>query len=194
MVTQSRAARTREALIRAAAADIDANGYHGSTMSSISASARVSMGALTFHFASKHALAQAVVEEASAITRSRVMAAVAGYASPLSAVFALMRGLAGLVDEDVVVRAAALLARERPKPVPGWHEAWLPTLGGLLGEADKAGELRHDARPDAVVALVVYLLTAVEAYRCCPVGEGLGAEDALERLWPFVWRGITAAG
>ncbi|MEV8320499.1 TetR/AcrR family transcriptional regulator [Streptomyces sp. NPDC059900] len=193
MVTQNRAARTREALIRAAAADVDANGYHGATMSSISASARVSMGALTFHFSSKRALAETVVEEASTITRARAATAVAGYASPLSAVFALMRGLAGLLDEDVVVRAAALLARERPKPVPGWHDAWVPVLNGLLREADKAGELRQDARPDAVTALVVYVLTAVEAYRCSPVGEGLGAQAALERLWPFVWRGVTVA-
>ncbi|MFH8491875.1 TetR family transcriptional regulator [Streptomyces longisporoflavus] len=193
MVTQGRAARTREALIRAAAAELDANGYHGATMASVSAAARVSMGALTFHFSSKRALAQSVVEEASALTRARTEAAVAGYTSPLSAVFALVRCVAGLLDEDVVVRAAALLARERPKPVPGWHEAWVPALGRLLREADKAGELRQDARPDAVTALVVYVLAAVEAYRCSPVGEGLGARAALERLWPFVWRGVTVA-
>ncbi|MEU6679737.1 TetR/AcrR family transcriptional regulator [Streptomyces sp. NPDC046853] len=193
MVTQDRAARTREALIRAAAGDMDANGYHGATMASISASARVSMGALTFHFSSKRALAETVVEEASTITRARAVTAVAGYTSPLSAVFALMRGLAGLLDDDVVVRAGALLARERPKSVPGWHDAWVPTLNRLLREADKAGELRQDARPDAVTALVVYVLTAVEAYRCSPVGEGLGAQAALERLWPFVWRGVTVA-
>ncbi|MFE1766881.1 TetR family transcriptional regulator [Streptomyces angustmyceticus] len=194
MVTQGRAARTREALIGAAAADMDAKGFDGATLAAISASARVSMGALTFHFSSKRALAEGVVEEASAITRARTTAAVAGQSSPLPAAIALLQCLADLLDESVVVRAAALLARERPEAVPGWHRAWVPTLRRLLREADRAGELHQNARPVAVATLVVHLLTAVEVYRGSPMGEGLGAKGALSRLLPVVCRGIGTKG
>ncbi|MCX4554513.1 TetR/AcrR family transcriptional regulator (plasmid) [Streptomyces sp. NBC_01387] len=194
MATQSRATRTREALITAAAADMDANGYDGSTLSAISASAKVSMGALTFHFSTKRALAEGVVREASAITRERTAGVSADHSSPLGAAIALLQCLADLLDESVIVRAAALLERERPEAVPGWHRAWVPALRRLLREADGAGELHQDARPVAAADLVVYLLTAVEVYRDSPVAEGLGAGSTLSRLLPFVWRGIVTEG
>ncbi|GAA2605035.1 MULTISPECIES: TetR/AcrR family transcriptional regulator [Streptomyces] len=193
MVTQDRAARTRQALIAAAAADMDLNGYDGATLSVISASAQVSMGALTFHFSSKRALAEGVVAEASALTRERAAAAVSDQPSPLPAAIALLQHLADLLDESVVVRAAALLTRERPEAVPGWHQAWVPTLSHLLREADNAGQLHRDARPVAVANLAVYLLTAVEVHRGSAVGEGLDAQDSLSRLLPFVRRAIGTA-
>ncbi|MFI7344261.1 TetR family transcriptional regulator [Streptomyces sp. NPDC050085] len=194
MVTQSRAARTREALIVAAADDMDANGYDGSTLSAISTAAQVSMGALTFHFSSKRALAEGVVEQASALTRARTAGAVTDQASPLAAAISLLQCVAGLLDESAVVRAAALLERERPEAVPGWREAWLPTLRRLLREADEAGELHQDAGPLEAASLVVHLLTAVEVYRGSPMAEGLDAGGSLARLLPFVRRGIVTEG
>ncbi|MZD05574.1 TetR family transcriptional regulator [Streptomyces sp. SID5785] len=192
MVTQDRAARTRQALIAAAAADIDTNGYDGATLSAISSAARVSMGALTFHFSSKRALAEAVVEEACVLTRQRTAVAVAAGSPPLQVAVELLRCLADLLDESVLVRAAALLARERPQAVPGWHQAWVPALSALLTEAADLGQLHREARPDAVADLAVYLLTAVEVNRSAPAGEGRGAEGALARLLPFVKRAVAS--
>ncbi|MFE9251232.1 TetR family transcriptional regulator [Streptomyces sp. NPDC007088] len=194
MVTQDRAARTRQALIAAAAADIDANGYDGATLSVISTTASVSMGALTFHFSSKRALAEAVVEEACALTRERAGAAVRIDSSPLHVAGALLRCLADLLDESALVRAAALLARERPHAVPGWHQAWVPLLRELLLEADRMGQLHREARPAAVTDLVVHLLTAVEVNRSARGEEERGAEDALKRLLPFVRRAVVSGG
>ncbi|MFJ3229986.1 TetR family transcriptional regulator [Streptomyces sp. NPDC086787] len=195
MAMQARAARTREALIRAAADVVDDKGYNGATLVAISKSARVSMGALTFHFASKSELAEAVVEYAAALAGEWVAGAVAGQASPLRAVGGLLQALARLLDEDVVVRAASLLARERPDIVPAWHSSWMSTLCRLLDEAEAAGELRRDVRPPAVAALVMYLLTAAEVHpRTAPGQERFwGAAGAMARLWPFVCDGIAAA-
>ncbi|MFE9454280.1 TetR family transcriptional regulator [Streptomyces sp. NPDC006739] len=196
MATQARGTRTREALIRAAAEAVDGKGYHGATLVAISKSARVSMGALTFHFASKGELAQAIVDKAAATTRERTAQVTAGAsASPLCAVEALLQGLARLLDEDAVVRAASLLARERPDIVPGWHSSWVPSLCQLLKAAEAAGELRPDAPPPAVAGLVAHLLTAVEVHpRTAPAQERLvGAASAMARLWPFVCHGIAAS-
>ncbi|MCD9878203.1 TetR/AcrR family transcriptional regulator [Streptomyces guryensis] len=193
MAVQARAERTREALIRAAADVVDDKGYNGATLVAISRSARVSMGALTFHFASKSELAEAVVERAATVAGKQTASA-AGQTSPLRAVGALLQALARLLDEDVVVRAASLLARERPDIVPAWHSSWMPMLSQLLDEAEAAGELRHGVRPSAVAGLVMYLLTAVEVHpRTAPGQERFrGAAGAMSRLWPFVCHGIAA--
>lgn len=196
MATQARATRTREALIEAAAGVVDDKGYNGATLMAISKSARVSMGALTFHFASKSELAEAIVEQAATTARERVAdTADDGQASPLQAVGALLLALARLLDEDAVVRAASLLARERPDIEPGWHSSWLPALRRLLKEAEAAGELHHDAHPPAVAGLVTHLLTAVEAHPRTPQGREHppGAAAAMAWLWPLLCHGIAAA-
>ena len=66
MVKQVRAARTREALIRAAAEVFAADGYALASLPEISRRAGVSKGALHFHFASKDALAAEVEDVAAA--------------------------------------------------------------------------------------------------------------------------------
>ena len=65
MAKQERAVRTREKLIRSAAEVFDREGYAVASITTISARAGVSNGALHFHFASKAALAEAVAEAAA---------------------------------------------------------------------------------------------------------------------------------
>ena len=60
----SRSLRTRRTLLLAAAREIDACGYHGASLSRILAAARLTKGALYFHFKSKEELARAVLVEA----------------------------------------------------------------------------------------------------------------------------------
>ena len=65
MAQQERAVRTRNALIESAAELFSKDGFDVVTLSTISARAGVSNGALHFHFASKAALAAAVWEAAA---------------------------------------------------------------------------------------------------------------------------------
>ena len=60
MVKQERAARTRQALIQAAAEVFAEEGFVTASLSTISRRAGVSNGALHFHFANKGMLADAV--------------------------------------------------------------------------------------------------------------------------------------
>ncbi|MET9324317.1 helix-turn-helix domain-containing protein [Streptomyces sp. NPDC003038] len=82
MVTQERAARTREALVRAAAEVFAGQGFAAASVAVISRRAGVSAGGLHFHFESKTALARAVEDRAALalgrITVARPGAAVAG--------------------------------------------------------------------------------------------------------------------
>ncbi len=72
-----RARATRRALLRAAADQFYAAGYHGASLSEIVAAAGVTKGALYFHFPGKHALAEAVAADVNA-TWTAVVAEVTG--------------------------------------------------------------------------------------------------------------------
>ncbi|WP_051779952.1 TetR family transcriptional regulator [Streptomyces sp. NRRL S-241] len=74
MVKQERAARTREALVRAAAEVFAEEGFTAASIAVISRRARVSAGGLHFHFAGKTVLARAVQDRA-AQALSRITAA-----------------------------------------------------------------------------------------------------------------------
>ncbi|MGW1199180.1 TetR family transcriptional regulator [Streptomyces sp. NPDC002536] len=189
MVMQERAVRTREALVRAAAVEIDGKGYAGATLSGICKSAQVSMGALTFHFASKSELADAVVERGCEVTRELVEKVAANRECALGSVGALTLGLARLLEEDVAVRSAALLARERPEAGACWTAVWLPAVRGLLENAGEQGELRFGTPPVTVAALIAHLLAGAEVQRRC--GDTV---NRLEPIWELVLSGVAAAG
>ncbi|MEU9982376.1 ScbR family autoregulator-binding transcription factor [Streptomyces sp. NPDC050856] len=63
MARQERAVRTRRAILEAAAAVFDERGYEAATIAEILERAGVTKGALYFHFPSKQALAQGVLDE-----------------------------------------------------------------------------------------------------------------------------------
>ncbi|MFE0645427.1 ScbR family autoregulator-binding transcription factor [Streptomyces sp. NPDC058877] len=63
MARQERAVRTRRTVLEAAAAVFDERGYKAATIADILKRADVTKGALYFHFASKRALAQGILDE-----------------------------------------------------------------------------------------------------------------------------------
>ena len=74
-MTQQRAIKTRAALLAAAAHEFPDRGYAGASVTSILANSTSTKGALYFHFPSKEALAEAVLEDGFGIhTDRRTMA------------------------------------------------------------------------------------------------------------------------
>lgn len=82
MVKQERAARTREVLVRAAAEVFVEEGFATASIGAISKRAGVSAGGLHFHFGSKTALAEAVVDRAAASVRVITVSRLAGKRAP----------------------------------------------------------------------------------------------------------------
>lgn len=81
------------------------------------------MGAPTFHFSSKKALAEEVQQQGVATTRSVVgQVAAEREASPLKTVVSVTLALATLLRQDPPVRAAAWLARERTDSACDWSD------------------------------------------------------------------------
>ncbi|MEV7028160.1 TetR family transcriptional regulator, partial [Kitasatospora sp. NPDC093558] len=135
MVKQARAARTRQMLLDAAAAEFDRTGYGSTSLAQVARAAEISLGAVTFHFASKNALANAVQGRGRSLTRSLVDRVLADGARPLCSVEDLTVGLARLLENDVAVRCAARLSRERPRCAASWRSVWVPDLLALLERA-----------------------------------------------------------
>lgn len=110
MVKQERAARTRHALIQAAAAVFAEEGFVTASLSTISRRAGVSNGALHFHFANKSMLAEAVQAQAAEAVRGITEAALARQGDSLQTVVDATHELMEALAHDIVVRGGFELA------------------------------------------------------------------------------------
>lgn len=158
VVKQERGVRTRSHLISVAAAEFDRNGYDGTSLSRLSRSAGISIGALTFHFAAKGELASAVEDSGRAATR-RVVEGVTSRGGPaLDTVSALVLALGGLIETDAAVRAAARLTQERVGAGPDWCGCWLPQVKELMVQAAEQGQLDPEVDPCPATLLTAHLV------------------------------------
>ncbi|MFJ8871375.1 TetR family transcriptional regulator [Streptomyces sp. NPDC102473] len=194
MVKQDRALRTRAALVRAAASEFDLNGYDGTSLSAISKAAGISVGALTFHFVSKADLAEAVQEEGRRLSRIVLDETTAGPGPALETVVNVTVGLIQLCEQEVVVRSAMRLARERPVENL-WSGIWVPIVRLLLEEAQNQGQLQDGARPSDITALAEILTAGAETYLRSRFGSKSAADSVAAQLrtsWQLVLSGIAA--
>ncbi|MFE3265638.1 TetR family transcriptional regulator [Streptomyces sp. NPDC059215] len=181
MVKQVRAARTRQALVRAAAEVFADDGYALASLPAISRRAGVSTGALHFHFPSKDLLAREV-EAAATVSLQRLAArqdvpaarapgAPGGSARPgpaappagpavggaaLRLLVDVSRDLVLGLSADPVLRAGFGLGGDPSRKGgegPGrWWNEW---VHALLREAHGAGELAEGVSPEAAAVAVV---------------------------------------
>ncbi|CAM5549160.1 A-factor receptor protein [Streptomyces alboniger] len=158
MAQQDRAQRTRDALIGAAAEMFDRYGFTLASLSTISAHAGVSKGALHFHFANKDALAEAVGHTAAqrlAGITDRGAGPLPGGALQLliDATHDLTRGL----GEDAVLRvgfgAGRMLGPSGASGGP--RHLWKSWVGAALRRAAGEGTVTRNVPADAVTATLV---------------------------------------
>ncbi|WP_285730559.1 TetR/AcrR family transcriptional regulator [Nocardiopsis sp. ATB16-24] len=194
MARQERSERTRVLLIQAAGVELVRSGYAGTTLNRVSSRAGVTIGALTFHFPSKAALAEAVCEWGAGVTRCAVQHATQSVDSPWSGLDAVLRILTELLREEAVVRAAARLSREWTEARPRWRSSWIPTVESLVDEAWRRGSLAAGTDPEAVMELVELLTTGAEAVMVRELLEQseTGADDVRSGL-PEIWRMVLPA-
>ncbi|QNP70440.1 TetR/AcrR family transcriptional regulator [Streptomyces roseirectus] len=159
---QERAARTRRTLVDAAAGVFDRHGYEGTSLTRIAQAADTSLGALTFHFASKESLARTVGEQGLVTTRDAVAALPAHPGASVEWLASLTLALTGLLDREPVVRAAARLTRELLWTPPNWYSVWQPALRARLDTA-RPDELPPGADPATLTALASHLITGSES-------------------------------
>ncbi|MFF1717792.1 TetR family transcriptional regulator [Streptomyces sviceus] len=192
---QGRAVRTRELLIQAAADAFDTTGFEATSLSRICAGAGTSMGALTFHFRSKDALADAVQQRGIALTEEVVQQIFRTRQPPLETVIAITLAVVGLLEESSVVRAAAGLSRERVTTSFPWPSSWIPVIEDLVVR-EPEGTLNSGTHPRALLSLVTHLMTGAEVLihtRGEVAGPGhVHAVTQVAEIWDLTLRGVSA--
>ncbi|MCP3771537.1 ScbR family autoregulator-binding transcription factor [Streptomyces sp. MAR25Y5] len=155
MVKQERAARTRRALVLAAAEVFASEGFALASLSAISRRAGVSNGALHFHFENKKALADAVQQEAAAsMARMTDLAETAGDA--LQALVNATHGLMGRIADDTVVRAGFTLCADPSRGRDGeLRRQWQEWIEATLARAEREGLLAEGASSERLAPTVV---------------------------------------
>lgn len=166
MARQERAEQTRQRLIEAASAEFAERGYDGTSLHGITRTAGVTMGALTFHFPSKSALARAVQEVGVAATREilQTTTPAPGLQGVLDGVLALATALRSMQS----VRAAARLTREGHAADQGWYDSWAPGLREALERAWYEQSSDSGLTPLAAASLLSHILLGVETTAATP--------------------------
>ncbi len=144
MVSNARPADTRERILLAAAIEFADRGYAGTSIAQIADRATTGKGLVQYHFKAKSEMAVALVRAAfSRAPFANVLDVDSVHG--LGAVVESIRSVAGAFRDDVQVRAAVRLMREYhliPVTLPTPYVGWIARIGGLLREAELAGEVR----------------------------------------------------
>lgn len=215
MIKQERAERTREAIIRAAAAVFERDGFTAAPLGEITRLATVTKGALYFHFASKRDLALAVVNEAADTVhwlleraRRRQTAEL-----PLQILIDLSHALVGRLADDQVLRAGLRLGTDEdlhPERV-GLSLDWAGVVDEVLrrpgGAADAApqnpdlgtlpaprtpSDSAAAARPNLGKDALACVLTGLELlFRRSPQ---LVEQETLTSVWRLLLPGLIDSG
>ncbi|GGN36860.1 TetR family transcriptional regulator [Streptomyces kronopolitis] len=166
MPTQHRAIQSRQALIRSAAETFLEKGVPAAGMVEISRRARLSKGALYFHFTSKDDLTLAV-RDAALATLQEVEEAFTRSPQPLTtAVRDFTVELFGRVRTDAVLRAGLRL---RPETAPGlgiyaleqrWYALFLDKAV-TCGPCGPAGSHASDTEPRRTAQLLTSLVVGL---------------------------------
>ncbi|MYR04802.1 MULTISPECIES: TetR family transcriptional regulator [unclassified Streptomyces] len=189
-MTQERAARTRATLIRAAAVEFDRYGYATTSLNRIAKSAGLSTGALTFHFARKDDLADAVVDQACRLSNGAPERALRPdpERNPLVRLGALVTELLRCIHEHAEVRGSVRLELDRPQTEATWSGRWFEAVRELAAQAQGSGGLPRHLRPEQIELLVTLFV----------FGAGCRSRDRVipwsecSELWATVWEGVQS--
>jgi TetR/AcrR family acrAB operon transcriptional repressor len=168
--TKEEAARTRDDIVEAALACFDRHGIAGTTLEQIAAQARVTKGAVYWHFTGKAEILHAIREEASLPLLDRADCALLQCAedSPLARIKRFLEGMLSTIESDPRIRRALSVMQYKceyadelaPELVDMRHnnDRLAKSLEKAYAEARKSGELVSTFTPKlAALDTMVFL-------------------------------------
>ncbi|MFF0478750.1 ScbR family autoregulator-binding transcription factor [Streptomyces sp. NPDC004284] len=179
---QSRAVRTRAAIVRSAAEEFDLHGYAGTSTTKIVKRAGSTMGALYFHFDSKEDLARAVMAEQGADLPD--MPGSPGLQRLIDLTFEIARAL----QDNVLLRAGVRLAIEQGTfglRDESAYQLWIATFEQELVAAQALGELRDGVDPAAVARFLVGSYSGIQLLSDISSGRA-DLPERITELWRYV--------
>ncbi|MDQ4105257.1 MAG: TetR/AcrR family transcriptional regulator, partial [Actinomycetota bacterium] len=185
---QPRAQATRLAILTAAAEHFARNGYHATSLDSVLADSGGTKGALYFHFASKEALARAVIAEmVQGWGELRVEISGRGL-DALTSLLTLVDDVVGRLIDDPIARGGTRLLNDLPLRAQDEHGYYV--LGerdtfALLTEAAQEGLLREGIDP-ALVARQIVALVAGHRQICDAGGNLHKLRQRIDEAWSLL--------
>jgi AcrR family transcriptional regulator len=186
MVRQLRAEQTRAAIITAAADLFDRRGYESTSLSDIVDHARVTKGALYFHFAAKQDLAHAILELLSDHLRRIGREMDNRGCSALEALIRSTFSLARLAQRDPVLGAGLRLVTGNVPIPPGLPHPFtqcMVTASRRLREAVKEADVHPDVDIEGAAHTLVAALVGIRV-----VGTTLDPATRRPRRLGDLWR------
>jgi TetR/AcrR family transcriptional repressor of nem operon len=184
---------TRTQIIRAACRQFAVNAYSSVSLDDILAEAEVTKGAMYFHFRSKHALAEAIMEERAAATRAAITGITARKMSGLETIIDIVY-LVGAQDYTTDVGRAGLNLMDSVGRIEGVQakrlDEWTKGMSQAVERAVEEGDVLPDSDPEDVARLIIAVYTGTRL-----TTELNNAEQFLhnlEKSWSFVLPGFTA--
>jgi AcrR family transcriptional regulator len=201
---QPRAQATRQAILTAAAEHFARNGYHATSLDSVLADSGGTKGALYFHFASKDALARAVVAEMVQRWQD-LRSQVSNGLDPLTTLLVLVDEVISHLLDDPIARGGTRLLNDLPvteEQARAHYGFGEQEVLDLLTQAAHTGLLREGIDP-AVAARQIVAIVAGHRQICDALGQRHHlrpqVEQALNLLLPAIatdswlaaWRAST---
>jgi len=193
MARQLRAEQTRATIIRAAADLFDRHGYESTSLSDIVEHAKVTKGALYFHFAAKEDLAHAILELQAEAARKMVAEVESRGCSALEGLIRTTFGIVRLAVADPVPRAGLRLATAdiamRP-PLRHPFTEWLEFATRKFSAAVRESDVHTDLDVGVVAhSLVCFFIgTRVAGRSLEPVGR---LPRRVAEMWHLMIRGLV---
>jgi TetR/AcrR family acrAB operon transcriptional repressor len=193
--TKEEAAITRATLLKTALAVFSAKGYAAATLDDVAQSAKVTRGAIYWHFKSKADLYNTLIQEFSARGAAVVQQAVAEGGTLLEILRRVFVRQCALIEEDKEARAVmelalfktgldpALLAGRRKQVETG--NALLEGITGAMQQGIAQGFLRNDMNPaDLARAFIAFENGVIQLWLVSPKSFSLktSAESFAEIL------------
>ncbi|MFG2472571.1 ScbR family autoregulator-binding transcription factor [Streptomyces canus] len=158
LLKQERALQTRQTVLAAAAEMFAEHGFPAVTVMHVAESAKMTKGAVYFHFANKEALAEAVVDEFYRRLPLIVAPALETGLPPLQAVAEVLLRAAVAFREDRVIQAGARLQIERSyigAELPAPYTAFQAMIEELVTQAKEDGALQCRLSPAGYARVLV---------------------------------------
>ncbi|MFD4574281.1 ScbR family autoregulator-binding transcription factor [Streptomyces sp. NPDC058417] len=189
MATQERAIRKRRAILEAAGAIFDEHGYDAAAITMVVERAQVTKGALYFHFSSKEALAQAVLNEQ--VPFGTVPAQPCKLQEVIDMTFMVAYGL----QTNALLRGSVRLTVDQNTPPGVDHSGpfrqWPERLIALMEQAREQGELLPTVKTQDTVDLLVGAFAGIQVMsRALTNRQDLA--DRISALWTHILPAIAA--
>ncbi|HTY33774.1 TetR/AcrR family transcriptional regulator [Mycobacterium sp.] len=155
---------TRERLIAAASHQFAHRPYSDVSLDDILAEAELTKGAMYFHFSSKQALALAIVDDLTEMSRAAVIELLARKMSGLETLIDLVYLRAVQDTQQEVARAGVRLLDTLDNPTsvpPGLWQSWIEFVTTLIQRAVAEGDVIDRHEPEDIARMLVALWVGI---------------------------------